>query len=575
MKGFFAETVFVAILAILFGLVVPGILLAAEEHAVDSTAEWEQVTASDTKLPPLTISELRVEFEKSVEPVRALRSWEARCRVTSHIEDRPMEDYSALLISQAEQWIDERRQGKWEDENSEYRKVCDGQCVWNVTSLRNQKSIWIGTLSHFVKIEGVAAERPKLPLGFPPFLLLPREHYYPLPEAFPDICEILADPAAKVLPWRTRVEGHECYVVERTASTESPIFKSQEEALAWRAQNPERKVVLNVNPNSKPGDKRIDEQIDRLALDPRCGFMMVRWARGGRLVIPGYTVKETGLEVPQVEVSTFPGEEIFCTDFRELGGSGRIPGRMEYRRYSPKVQGEPELLARREVVLEDFQADRVYPADLFRVDPQPGSLVLDSVREIQYTVGESEEQIPVLLAAAEAKKAFLDELKRQPAPPLEASCWLNSEPIRLEDVRGKPVQLHFWSIGCGPCIQELPRLQENWERSGRVYATPPILISVHPYVDGDGLQALKDLLRAKRITYPVMVDANAPGVMYWGKTSADYRVSSVPSDVWIDEEGHVTRHDLERNWISASQAHRWLDSEPPVKGAPTADGEGR
>ena len=72
----------------------------------------------------------------------------------------------------------------------------------------------------------------------------------------------------------------------------------------------------------------------------------------------------------------------------------------------------------------------------------------------------------------------------------------------------------------------------------------------------------------KRITFPVMVEANAPGVMYWGKTSADYRVFSVPSDVWIDEQGHVARHDLERNWIDANQVDRWLAPEQPTRRTP-------
>ncbi len=575
MKRFLVRVALASILAILPGVVVPGILLAAEENAVASAGEWEQVPAGDTKLPPLTVSQLRAEFEKAVEAAAALRSWEARCRVTSHVEDGPAETYSTLLISEAEQWLDERRQGKWEDENTEYRRLFDGQCVRNLSTDRGQTSFWIGTLSQFAEGQGIPVETPKLPLGFAPCVLFPREHYGPIAEAFPSICEILADPAAKILPWRTRVDGHVCYVVERTANNESPIFNSQEEAAAWRKQNPDAKVLRIVNPNSKPGDKRIDEAIDRLAIDPRSGFMAARWARGGRFIMPGFTVKETGFKVPRFEVSTFPTEEILCTNFHKFGENGRIPGRMEYRRYSPDAPGESRLLARREIVLEDFQADRGYPADFFRVDPQPRYRVLDSARGIRYTAGESEERIPVLLAAAEAKKAFLEELKQKPAPPLEAALWLNSEPIRLEAARGKSVQLHFWNIGCGPCISELPLLQENWERSRQGLANTSLFIAVHAHVDGDGLQALKDVLREKRITFPVMVEAHAPGVVYWGKTSADYRVFSVPSDVWIDEQGHVARHDLERNWIDASQVDRWLDPEPPATASSTADAEGQ
>jgi hypothetical protein len=178
--------------------------------------------------------------------------------------------------------------------------------VRNLSTDRGQKSFWIGTLSQFAEGQGVPVETPKLPLGFPPYVLFPREHYYPLPEAFPDIRGILADPAANILPWRTRVDGHEYYVVERTVSTESPIFNSQEEAATWRKQNPDAKVFRIVHPNSKPGDKRIDEETDRLAIDPRLAFMATRWARGGRFIMPGFTVKETGAEVPRFEASVFP-----------------------------------------------------------------------------------------------------------------------------------------------------------------------------------------------------------------------------------------------------------------------------
>ena len=50
--------------------------------------------------------------------------------------------------------------------------------------------------------------------------------------------------------------------------------------------------------------------------------------------------------------------------------------------------------AHREIVLEDFQADRGYPPDFFRVDPQPRYRVLDSVRGIRYTAGESRSRFP-------------------------------------------------------------------------------------------------------------------------------------------------------------------------------------
>ena len=77
-----------------------------------------------------------------------------------------------------------------------------------------------------------------------------------------------------------------------------------------------------------------------------------------------------------------------------------------------------------------------------------------------------------------------------------------------------------------------------------------MFLSIHPYVDGDGLQHLKELLHNRHITFPVMVDSPAPDGKAWGKTSAYYRVYSGQPDVWIDKEGRVARLDLERGWVS-------------------------
>ena len=76
-----------------------------------------------------------------------------------------------------------------------------------------------------------------------------------------------------------------------------------------------------------------------------------------------------------------------------------------------------------------------------------------------------------------------------------------------------------------------------------------MFISIHPYVDGSGLQQLKDLLREKHITFPVMVDSRAPDGKSWGKTSAYYKVYSEPSDVMIDGTGHIAGISSEDGWV--------------------------
>ena len=39
--------------------------------------------------------------------------------------------------------------------------------------------------------------------------------------------------------------------------------------------------------------------------------------------------------------------------------------------------------------------------------------------------------------------------------------WVNSRPIKLADLRGKVVVLHFWTFGCINCIHNLP-VYKTW-----------------------------------------------------------------------------------------------------------------
>lgn len=58
------------------------------------------------------------------------------------------------------------------------------------------------------------------------------------------------------------------------------------------------------------------------------------------------------------------------------------------------------------------------------------------------------------------------ELIGKPAPALSGLTWLNSEPLGLEDLRGKVVLIRFWLVGCPYCKNSAPALAELYEKYG-------------------------------------------------------------------------------------------------------------
>ena len=100
------------------------------------------------------------------------------------------------------------------------------------------------------------------------------------------------------------------------------------------------------------------------------------------------------------------------------------------------------------------------------------------------------------------------------------------ENLRLSEYRGDVVMINFWATWCGPCRQEMPLLDELFNRYERVGFN---LLGVN--IDDDSRRAMQ-MVEDLGISFPVLFDDTKA-------VSKLYQVEAMPVTVIVDREGTV------------------------------------
>jgi len=103
-------------------------------------------------------------------------------------------------------------------------------------------------------------------------------------------------------------------------------------------------------------------------------------------------------------------------------------------------------------------------------------------------------------------------------------------PWKVADARDHVLVLNVWGQWCGPCVAEMPHLQQVWSRLSA--AGKPVQFMGINY--RDGVETAKAFLRANKITYPSLQDDGGATLL-----ALRGKANTTPTTLVLDRQGRI------------------------------------
>ena len=131
-----------------------------------------------------------------------------------------------------------------------------------------------------------------------------------------------------------------------------------------------------------------------------------------------------------------------------------------------------------------------------------------------------------LLCLTSCKIGGSKDLTPGSKPPSFSLNTLTRGELSLEEYKGKVVLVNFWASWCAPCIQEIPHLNELYNKTSR-NDFEILAIAVN-----DNLDSLNKTAQNMHMQFPILLDSNA-------QVSVKYKVNGFPESFLIDKTGDL------------------------------------
>lgn len=272
------------------------------------------------------------------------------------------------------------------------------------------------------------------------------------------------------------------------------------------------------------------------------GNLQLILSKDGFAAVDSRRIKIPGQAGTAIEVGSFPLQPGFSLPVRVLDVDGRpVPGAI--------VEPTNSYALRATILRTDSEGRGVLrnlPRGPVRLHVTAGvkaewpNVVVSDVAADNVEVTIRMKSTDPAALRAKTKPDLVPIAAGKPAPEFSVVGWTDQQERKLSDYRGKVVVLDFWGTWCGPCVRQIPTMQELAHKYD-----PKDVIFLGIHTPQESFDQINKLRKLHSWEAPSAVDRGADNSD--GETAQRYGVRAYPTIFIVDRDGNIALNSPEDN----------------------------